>query len=192
MFRNKTMSLPNEFPNDRIEELLQLKQKSSADANLRQAVLSGTLGIIRRRRRVKRCMVAATLLGCYLAGVATVVLWRPGIMNLSTRTTTPVVAETKLLPKTIVPVALTPEEELAAIKAYKPTSAPKSRFEVLRRTGDRYLKDPDKLQLAVQTYSKALKYATAEERAISPEHDTWLLMALKDAHSKETKNDAQL
>jgi hypothetical protein len=43
--------------------------------------------------------------------------------------------------------------------------------------------------LAIRTYARALKYASAEERAISPEHDTWLLMALKDAKSKETKHE---
>ena len=46
------------------------------------------------------------------------------------------------------------------------------------------------MQLAIRTYARALKYASADQRAISPEHDTWLLMALKDApNRKETKHE---
>ena len=72
------MSSPDEFQNDPLDVVLGGKGKISGDDRLRQAVLAGTLGVIRRRRRLKRCAVAATLLGCYLAGMATMMFWRSG------------------------------------------------------------------------------------------------------------------
>jgi hypothetical protein len=182
------MSLHDDSQNDPLDAMLARKGELCGDENLRQAVLANTLGVIRRRRRLKRCAMAATLLGCYLAGIATVAFWQPGIMNPAKPSTPQIIAHTQLPSNAAQTTALSPAEELAAIKAYKP-SAPRSRFEVLRREGDRYLQDPEKLQLAVRTYSNALKYASAGQRAISPEHDTWLLMALKDAQFKEIKNE---
>jgi len=181
------MSSPNYSQDDFVDAMLDRKEQSCANDNLLQAVLTGTLGVMRRRRRIKRCMIAATLLGCYLAGIATVAFWRTGAVSINP-TPPQIAAETKTPSSVIQSKDLSPEEELAAIKAYKANSTTRSQFEVLRRAGDRYLQDPEKLQLAVRTYSRALKYASAEERAISPKHDTWLLMALKDAHSKEFKN----
>ena len=184
------MSSPNYSQDDFVDAMLERKEQAGGNDYLRQAVLTGTLGVMRRRRRIKRCMVATTLLGCYLAGMATVALWRTSAVSINP--STPQIALNTKTP-TIVnqSKALSPEEELAEIKAYKSNPTPRSQFEVLRSAGDRYLQDPEKLQLAVRTYSRALKYASAKERAISPEHDSWLLMALKDAHSKEIKNNAQ-
>ena len=179
------MSSPDEFQNDSLDVVLGAKGQISDDNRLRQAVLAGTLGVIRRRRRLKRCAVAATFLGCYLAGIATVMFWRPGAIDLP-KPSTVQIATNKQQPSD---ASKSQASELAAILAYKPTSVTLSQFEVLRRAGDRYLRDPEKMQLAVRTYSRALKYASAEQRAISPEHDTWLLMALKDAHSKEIKHE---
>jgi hypothetical protein len=175
------MSLSNDSQNDPLAEVLTREGQLSGDDTLRQAVLDRTLGVIRRRRRLKHCAVAATLLGCYLAGMATVVLWRPATADLLTPSTTQSAAVQK---KSSDPRAQL-IADLGGPPDQKSTSTPLSQFEVLRRAGDRYLTDPEKLPLAVRTYTRALKYASADERAISPEHDTWLLMALKDAQSNE-------
>jgi hypothetical protein len=186
--RETIMSSPNEFQNDSLDAVLGGKGKISGDDRLRHSVLAGTLGVIRRRRRLKRCAVAATLLGCYLAGMVTVVFWRYGGEDLP-RTSTRQIAKdntthqsTKVAPAPLLP-------DLAGPPDQKAVYAPQSQFEVLRRAGDRYLQDPEKMQLAIRTYARALKYASADERVMSPEHDTWLLMALKDAKSKEKKHE---
>jgi hypothetical protein len=201
------MSTPNEFENDPLDVVLGGKGKISGDDSIRQAVLAGTIGVIRRRRRLKRCAVAGTLLVCYLAGMATMVFWRAGGEGLSKSSAIQIAIDnTAKRPaaaisdpepgqsKGTVSFSQTQKSgqslaQLPPVNAGPPDQkavyTTPSQFEVLRRTGDKYLQDPEKMQLAIRTYARALKYASAEERAISPEHDTWLLMALKDAHSKE-------
>ncbi|MGD0518622.1 MAG: hypothetical protein ABSA26_13890 [Thermoguttaceae bacterium] len=182
------MSSPDEFQNDPLDVVLSGKSKICGDDRLRQAVLAGTLGVIRRRRRLKRCTMAATLLGCYLAGMATLAFWRQGGENPSKPPSTQVAADGRS--KTDVQATLPPD--FAGPPDQKAVYIVASKYDILCRQADRYLLDPENLQLAVRTYSRALKYASADQRAISPEHDTWLLMALKDAHSKEQKHDSQL
>jgi hypothetical protein len=186
--RETIMSSPDNFQNDPLDVVLGGKGKICSDDRLRQAVLAGTLGVIRRRRRLKRCAVAATLLGCYLAGMGTIVFWRSGGEDLS-KPSARQIAKDNITHQlaTVAPAPLPPDH--AGPPDQKAVYTPRSQFEVLRRAGDRYLQDPEKMQLAIRTYARALKYASADERAISPEHDTWLLMALKDAHSKEKKHE---
>lgn len=179
------MPLPDDSQKDPLEVVLGGKGKIFGDDRLRQAVLAGTLCVIRRRRRLKRCVMAATLLGCYLAGIATVVSWRSGTADMSM----PSIGQIPANKRTTPDASGSQSSELAALQAYKTSSTHLSQFEALRLAGDRYLREPEKLQLAVRAYSRALKYASAEQQAISPEHDTWLLMALKDAQSKEIKNE---
>jgi hypothetical protein len=186
--RETIMSSPNEFQNDSLDAVLGGKGNISGDNRLRHAVLAGTLGVIRRRRRLKRCAVAATLLGCYLAGMVTVVFWRSGGEDLSKPSARLIAKDnTTHQSTTVAPAPLASDH--AGPPDQKAVYIPRSQFEVLRRAGDRYLQDPEKMQLAIRTYARALKYASADERVISPEHDTWLLMALKDAHSKEKKHE---
>jgi hypothetical protein len=45
------------------------------------------------------------------------------------------------------------------------------------------------VKAAVCRYDLFLKLAPADHRAISPEQDSWLLMALTDARSKEIAHD---
>ena len=179
------MSSPDEFQNDSLDVVLGGKSKICGDDRLRQAVLAGTLGVIRRRRRLKRCAVVSTLLGCYLAGMATVMFWRSGKEDLSKLSTRQIATDKR--PTSVAPVQLPPD--FAGPPDQKAVYKVASKYDVLCRQADRLLKDPENLQLAVRTYSQALKYASANQRAISPEHDTWLLMALKDAKSKETKHE---
>ena len=70
----------NDSPYDPLEAALGYAVRQPAgDANLRGAVLAQTLGVMRGRRRLKRCVLAAGLLGCYLAGMTTTGLWRQAV-----------------------------------------------------------------------------------------------------------------
>jgi hypothetical protein len=63
-----------------------------------------------------------------------------------------------------------------------------SAYQSWRHIGDHYLGDTGDISLAVAGYSQALDLATEEERTISPGQDNWLLMALKDARTKEKEH----
>ena len=67
-------------------------------------------------------------------------------------------------------------------------TATPSGFESWRRIGDHYLRDTGDVALAVSGYTEALNLASEKELAISPAHDNWLLMALKDARMKEKRH----
>jgi hypothetical protein len=175
--------LSDESQNDPLDAVLGGKSKICGDNALRQAVLAGTLGVIRRRRRLKRCSMAAALLGCYLAGMATLAVWHQGGQqkNISNQSIDRVAGKEQ--PNTEVKQTLPPD--VAGPPDQKAVYKVASKYEVLCRQADGYLSDPEKLHLAVSKYTQALKHASADQRAISPEHDTWLLMALKDAQSKK-------
>jgi hypothetical protein len=78
-------------------------------------------------------------------------------------------------------VPANPEKQQVAAK--KPSG-----FESWRRIGDHYLRESGDISLAVAGYSEAINLASAEERRISPGQDNWLMMALKEARSKEKKH----
>ncbi len=179
------MGKNHDSQDDPLQAVLVRQDNLIGGDHLRQAVLQRTLGVIRHRRRLKRLGVAAALVGCYLAGIATIAVYRSagehGSKSPSEEIAVNSTATSDAASLLIADLGGPPDQ--------KPKSPPLSQFEVLRRAGDRYLKDPEKLQLAVRTYSRTLKHASADQRAISSEHDSWLFMALKDAYSKEIKND---
>ena len=63
-----------------------------------------------------------------------------------------------------------------------------SGFESWRRIGDHYLRESGDVSLALASYSEAINLASDQERRISPGQDNWLVMALKDARSKEKRH----
>jgi hypothetical protein len=158
-------------------------EQHPADDRLRAAVLAQTVGVLRGRRRLKRCAVAAGLLVCYLAGITTMGLFRASGESQRPGMPGPAVADN---PNRAAPqrrhVSANPKEQHVAVK--KPSG-----FESWRRIGDHYLSDSGDVSLAVAGYSEAIHLASAEERRISPEQDNWLLMALKqDAQSREKRH----
>jgi hypothetical protein len=50
------------------------------------------------------------------------------------------------------------------------------------------LREQGDLEAAIRLYSQALKVAAPHELTISVANDDWLLMSLKDAHMKESRN----
>jgi len=189
------MSQPNVPEHDFVDELLSIEGPAGVD-RMRVPLLAQTTSVVRRRRLVRRLGVVAALAGCYLAGLLTT--WgmaarggKPGPI----RRDAPVVRQ---------PVAPdeTPREAVPSVpesspsreaRPLRPASAPGQRgtavaradFEQIRRVSDRYLREQGDLVTALHYYRRALKQASTEERAISVEKDSWLLMALKQAHIEE-------
>jgi hypothetical protein len=172
------MQEPNDLQNDPLDAALGAIGRQPATDALRAAVLAQTIGAIRHRRRAKRCALAAGLLACYLAGITTMGILRSG-GHLG-----PQVAKSPAptaQPHRLAPRAIAPDRTQVAV-------AIPSAFESWRRIGDHYLHESGDISLAVAGYSQAIDLASDEERAISPERDNWLLMALKDARAKEKEH----
>jgi cytochrome c-type biogenesis protein CcmH/NrfG len=151
----------------------------AADDALRRALLAQTTGVLRFRRRAKRCVLVASLVACYLAGATTMGLLRAGSPPPSTGQ--PTIANSDPTPPRPSHPSPQPRKNQLAAKAVKKPTA----FESWRRIGDHYLNQSGDVSLAVAGYSEAIRLASDEERRISPERDNWLMMALKDARSKE-------
>jgi hypothetical protein len=158
-------------------------EQHAADDGLRAAVFAQTVGVLRGRRRLKRCALAAGLLGCYLAGISTMGMLRAGDKQGPAAAPGPTVADNSQRAAPHSPhVSVAPREQRVAVK--KPSG-----FESWRRIGDHYLSDSGDVSLAVAGYSEAIHLASANERRISPEQDNWLMMALKqDAQSREKRH----
>jgi len=173
------MSLPHNSEPDPIDALAGVAGQCTGDDELRQSVLACTVGVIRRRRRLKRISLVTTLFGCYLAGIGTVLLLSPDggspSASLDGKNNGP---KHEVLPVNSM-------DEIGRRSVAKN----QSRFEVLRQKGDRCLRQKRDLALALRHYDRALGYASAEERAISAEDDGWLLMALKESQIQETRNE---
>jgi hypothetical protein len=153
-------------------------------APARDAILERTLGLMRRRRFLKRCGIAAGLLGCYLAGIATIAIARSGGNERSGAA-----RQDAMIAAQPAHVAPTPGKA-EAVAATPPRVAPEklSAFERWRRSGDRCLRESDDIASAVKCYSRALKLASEKDLAILPSEDNWLWMALKNARLKERRH----
>ncbi len=77
------MSTSDDFPDDLIDAALSADVRPHDTAPLREAVLSQTVGVIRFRRRMRKCILAASLAGCYVAGLATMALRTPAEHGVS-------------------------------------------------------------------------------------------------------------
>jgi hypothetical protein len=189
------MSEPDEFVGDLAERLRPVADGRSAAADaLRKAVLNQTVGVIRFRRRLNKSILAASLVVCYLAGVATMSLRSPASTTVSRPSNTQTTVDQS--PPTLQE-SLAPEMAKDSLKSQsgppnlenKQATRPKlARDEILCRQGDRSLADGN-LKQAIRRYQLALNLAPADRRAIAPEQDTWLLMALKNARTKEITHD---
>jgi hypothetical protein len=173
------MSSPEEFAeNELLKTAFASRQVSASNDMLRGKVLMQTTGVIRTRRRLKRLGIGSALVACYFAGILTTSFF-PGSDSRPSE-----VESDQLIAKTpvVAPehVGKTPDQiadEAAAAEAAK-----LSRYELLRRDGARCEQRGD-LTAAIQSYKDALEVATPEERAVSVNDDTWLLMALKNDQS---------
>jgi hypothetical protein len=164
---------PDDLQDNLIDAALGANVQPRDTALLREVVLSQTVGVIRFRRRLRKCVLAVSLAGCYVAGLATTLaLRRPAEYGTPLPS-----AVSSSLPKPSGP----PNSEGGFTKL--------ARVEIVRRDADRCLLERGDVKEAVRHYDHFLKLASADQRAISPKQDSWLLMALKDARSKETTHD---
>jgi hypothetical protein len=215
------MTTPDDPREMAIDDLLRCGCAAEQNDSRQEAVLAQTLGVIRRRRRLKRLGVALSLAVCYLAGIVTPVSW---FLNRSDRSYGQIAINDKQdqstasswtwqNPSTVSSFnwgenppkngqssrAATQFGEDAGADALAASPRPDnstdsgvkkmSRYEWMRREGDRLLRVSGDIAQAVRRYNRALTLATDQELAIAPDEDSWLLMALKTEHTKETNND---
>lgn len=176
------MDIPGSPERDFVDAALSPSPTRASPGLLRERLRLQTTGVIRQRRRVKRIAWAAALLVCYLAGVASSRAWLSG----ETPARVDQIAQDE--PQPAPPAPAPPGDQVRPVRE-KPgiAATKKNRFEVLKRSGDEFLREPEDLALAVRGYMRALDAASPEERSLSP-NDSWLLMALKQARSKEIQD----
>jgi hypothetical protein len=162
---------PDDLNNESTDAALCATVRPHDTASLRAAVLSQTVGVVRFRRRAKRCILALSLAGCYVAGLATATLRGVGESE-----TTPIAVS---LPLPSPSDSTNGETGLAKL----------TREEIVRRNADLCLLDRGDVKEAVRGYDRFLRLASADHQASSSQKDSWLLMALKDARSKEITHD---
>jgi hypothetical protein len=187
------MQDPNDISDDPFDAILGVIARRDADTDadaLRGTVLAKTIGVMRQRRWLKRCMMVGSLLGCYLAGMVTTGILRTDIQaesqtpavqvvpaDMPPHRSTPMPRPHRDSPRPALPKAATRETRTAVTL---PTP-----FESWRNIGDHYFQQSGDIAMATASYAQAIDLATDEERAISPGRDNWLLMALKEARAKE-------
>ena len=159
---------PNDFSDEQFHSMASTAERIPASQQLRDAVLSRTTQTIRNRRRMRRAGLAAALVACYLGGIATMSL-RPTAVN----------AEADA--RTVVRQPVRPEDDQIAANSAQLKAKRITPYERLRRVGDQQLEKFANIPAATRTYQKALQLASADQRAIAPDRDTWLLMALKQS-----------
>ena len=175
------MSTPENPESDPLDALVGASASLPEDDRLRRSVLARTTGVIRRRRRIRRFSITVALAGCYLAGAATVQLWRAGAPTPDRS-----VARDEKVPAD--DERQTPLIDRTEQPGGQTVASAASPYEVYRRVSDRCLTQQGDLSLALRYYCRALETASPEERAISAE-DSWLLMALKDLDTKENRDE---
>jgi hypothetical protein len=204
------MTTPDDPRETAIDDLLNPGCEIERDELRQEAILAQTFGVMRRRRRLKRSGVALALAVCYLSGIATPVSW---FTNRSDRSDGQIAMNQKEEPDSASrnKMETTPENENGDRPTFRGqraegtvaengtvpfdsgmTDSPAvkiSKYERMRREGDRLLREAGDIAQAVRRYNRALALASEAELAIAPDEDSWLLMALKTEHTKETKND---
>lgn len=167
-----------------------LNQTSNeTNENLRLLIQQKTLGIMRRRRWLRRGSWLAGLAACYAAGILTMSIWpKPETSQqvvivseqdeASQGAPTPAPAETK-----VPSPAPTPESALAM--EWQALDSTEKRPDLFRLAGDRYLQEND-IESATRCYRGALEGVSDQDLKISV-NDNWLLMSLKQAKQEEKR-----
>jgi hypothetical protein len=187
---------------DPVGELLTIPAPTRGD-RLRPLLLEKTMSAVRRRRIVRRLGLAGALAACYLAGIVSAGGWMrlpaPPDGSVVEQPAGPPVQRGTVPDQPSVGAPLrenrdSPHENRGSPQDRPPTkrttAVARADFEQIRRVSDRYLNEQGDVLTALHYYTRALKQASPAERAISVEHDSWLLMALKQAQiEEESKND---
>ena len=136
-------------------------------------MIQRSVAVVRLQRQLKRVGIAAALVSCYLGGMLTMPLVRNVNSSATVATATgPLAPGSAGGPRhsAVLPAELQ-EPALSEIKL--------TPYDRLRKLGDRQLADETDIPGAIRTYRQALKVASNDQRAVSVDHDSWLLMAIK-------------
>jgi hypothetical protein len=173
----------DDFSDELFELMTTSGERTPASQQLRDAVIGQTTGTIRRRRRTRRASIAATLVACYLGGIATMSLWQSSravdrfvdgsAVAMDQNSEGVAGSETRRLVR--------PEDDQVPDGGASLAAARLTPYERLCRDGDQQLEEHDDIQAAMRSYKKALQLASADQRSVAPDHDTWLLMAMKQS-----------
>ena len=172
---------PSDFSDELFESMTPAVGGMPASQKLRDAVLSQTTRTIRNRRRMRRASIAATLVACYLGGIATVSLWPAASVVDRFKPGSAVGLVQDGEPATVIRKVIRPEDDQISDGSVPKAAVRLTPYERLRRAGDQQLEKQDGTLAAIRSYKRALQLASSDQRSIDPEHDTWLLMALKQS-----------
>lgn len=157
--------------------------RQRASQALRDDVLRRTTGTIRNRRRMRRAIMTATFVACYLGGVATAWL-RPAASageQRKSEATARLAQNGKPATGGVVRKVIRPEDDQLVDRIASSAAVRLTSYERLLRNGNQQLEKQDGMIAAIRIYKKALQVASADQRLIDPDRDTWLLMALKQS-----------
>jgi len=178
----------NEFPEaDNCAEWLGPPTTTGGATALRQVLLTKTTRIVRRRMWLKRAGILVALAACYGAGLLTMHWATPNGGQAEMR-----VAKASVEPdakKSEPQVEVSPPAEASAeiLERWALLVAREQRSAFFRRAGDRYYDRHNDLEGALRCYRAALDAGSEDDLQVAAE-DNWLLMALKEARSKEKHN----
>jgi hypothetical protein len=153
---------------------------------LRPTVYARTRRVLRRRRRLRQCVYAVSLLASFVVGA--------GVMRMTVRTdsgerggVSPPMARTNQG----ADAPRSPEPDDSALAAeWTAFDSTERRAELYRHAGDRYMEEESDPLSALRSYGNALDNGTEQDLTISTD-DNWLLMAIKDARLKEKDHAKQ-
>jgi hypothetical protein len=162
---------------DPIDDLL-APPTAAVDDVFRQEVLARTTKVLRGRRRLSQLARLAGLAACFVAGLVT----SHGLRPTEPSAPSPVVARS-------APPAVDATSALAL--EWEAIDHPDRAGALYRAAGDNYLAEDADPQAAVRCYGNALSAGSPQDLTIDPS-DSWLLMAIKDARQKETRDANRL
>jgi hypothetical protein len=148
-------------------------------------VLEQTLGVLRRRRRLRRLATVAALAACFLGGVLAMRFFGSPVVPPTSEQREEIVQRQ---PEPNFPLTSSPKSADSALALeWQALDSPTRRPDLDRKAGDRYLTENLDARSALRCYDRALDGNA--DLTVSAD-DSWLLMAIKDARQKE-KRDAK-
>ena len=174
---------------DPLEAFLGQETHANTNEKLRLVIQQKTLGVMRRRRWLRRGSWLTGLAACYVAGILTMRIWP--VLEMDHQVS--IAPEQKSDPQ--VNSAPTPTETKQSTPAQSPETAlamewraldsTEKRPDLFRLAGDRYLVEND-IESATRCYRGALEGISDQDLKISV-NDNWLLMSLKQAKQEEKR-----
>jgi hypothetical protein len=115
------MAGPDDPRDELIDSLLGTAGQPYGNDCLRGVVFARTIGVIRFRRRLKRCVLVASLVGCCLAGMVATGIWRPNGGGRPHPSTERVATSQEPLSPAVPPTVAFAADNLPEKKAPKPS-----------------------------------------------------------------------